>query len=72
MNKTLDTLRHMTPQDLAQLGVAHLAYVKPVSVNDGIAYAIHSADGTQLGVAPDRDVAFAAIRQHELEPVSLH
>ena len=28
---------------------------------------ICAADGTQMGLAPNRDIAFAAIRQHELE-----
>jgi hypothetical protein len=36
------------------------------------AYAIYLADGTQLAIAPSREVAFAAVRQHELEPASVH
>jgi hypothetical protein len=41
-------------------------------VNGVAAFSIHAADGTQIGIAPNRDVAFAAVVQHELEPVSLH
>ncbi|MEE8532323.1 MAG: DUF1150 family protein, partial [Alphaproteobacteria bacterium] len=33
---------------------------------------IHAADGTVLGVTVDRDTAFAAARQNDLEPVSVH
>jgi hypothetical protein len=65
-------LRQLTLQDLAVLGVQHMAFVKRVAVNDDIAYAIHAADGTQMAVIADRETAFAAIRQHGLEPVSVH
>ena len=35
-------------------------------------YAIHDDEGRQIGVAPDRELAFKAARQHELRPVSVH
>jgi hypothetical protein len=62
----------MTATDLARLGMNFVAYVKPVLVEDETRFAICAADGTQMGLAPNRDVAFAAIRQHELEPLSVH
>jgi hypothetical protein len=65
-------VRHISVSQLAQLGVSELAYVKPVVVNGAIAYAIHSADGTPMAIAPERDLAMAAIRQHELIPVLVH
>jgi hypothetical protein len=72
MMQTIEQMRQMTANDLAMLGVQHIAYVKPVTV-DGIAgFAIHAADGTQMAVIGDRDVAFAVVRQNELEPVSVH
>lgn len=58
--------------DLAQLGLNFVAYVRPVVVEQEEVFAICAADGTQMGLAPTRDVAFAAIRQHELEPLSVH
>lgn len=58
--------------DLANLGVPSVAFIKPVFVDNETAYAIHAADGTQMGLSADRDVAFAAVRQHGLEPVSVH
>jgi len=64
--------RHMSAHDLAAFGVQDLAFIKPVSVNDEVGYAIHAADGTQMALVGDRDVAFAAVRQHGLEPVSVH
>ena len=52
--------------DLARLGVSQIAYVKPVVVNGAAAFSIHAADGTPMGVTEDREVAFAAIAQHEM------
>jgi len=49
-----------------------IAYIKAVTVDGIRAYAIHAADGTALAIVKDRDLAFAAVRQHELEPVSVH
>jgi len=60
------------PQDFAMIGMQELAYVKPAVVNGVSVFTIHAADGSQIGVAPSRDIAFAAVKQHELEPVSLH
>ena len=48
------------------------AYIREVLVDDAVVYGIHAPDGRLLGVAPDRDIAFAAARQHQLEPVSVH
>ena len=49
-----------------------LAYVKPWKVEGRPGFAIHAADGTPIGWFEDREVAFAAVRQHDLEPVSVH
>lgn len=35
-------------------------------------YSIHDETGLRVGIAPGRDVAFMAARQHELTPVSVH
>jgi len=49
-----------------------VAYVKAITIEGVKAYAIFLADGTQLAIAPSREIAFAAVRQHELEPASVH
>lgn len=49
-----------------------LAYIKPWVVEGQQGFAIHAADGTPIGWYEDREVAFAAVRQHNLEPVSVH
>jgi hypothetical protein len=65
-------VRHLSEEQLAALGVSHIAYVKPVIVNGVAGFAIHAADGTPMAVAGDRDVAVAAIVQHEMHPLSVH
>jgi hypothetical protein len=52
--------------------VAQIAYVKPVVVNGAAGFAIHAADGTAMAIAGDRDVAVAAIHQHEMHALSVH
>ena len=48
------------------------AYIREVVVDGAVVYGIHATDGRLLGVAPDRDIAFAAARQHQLVPLSVH
>ncbi len=68
----LERIARFTARDFEALGLEQLAYVKPVKVDGRTAYAVHAADGTEIAVMSDREVARAAIRQHDLEPVSVH
>ncbi len=77
MNETSDRSiapkrRTMTLQELASWGLQDVAFVKRVVINDEEAWAIHAANGVEMGMAPRRDLAFAAIRQHDMEPFSVH
>ncbi len=72
IDATLHDIRLLSPEDPGRLGVAQIAYVKPVLVNGAVAFAIHAADGTPMAVAETPDVAFAAILQHELMPALVH
>jgi hypothetical protein len=65
-------IRQITAIQLAQLGVSHIAYVRPLLMQGAEAFAICAADGTQMAIATDRDVAEAAIREHEMVPVAVH
>jgi hypothetical protein len=65
-------IRHLSDEQLAKLGVSQIAYVKPITVDGVQSFAIHAADGTAMAIAGDRDIAVAAIRQHEMFPVSVH
>ena len=60
-------------RDFAMLGVGDIAYVKPVIDDGNTVFAVHAADGSEIAlVKADRDVAFAAVRQHDLAPLSVH
>jgi hypothetical protein len=65
-------LRQITPEAFALLGTPELAYIHPVTTPEGQLYGIFSASGDQVGVAESSEIAFAAARQHGLEPVSVH
>jgi hypothetical protein len=58
--------------DFARYGIMTLAYVKPTRVADIVFYAVHAADGTFLHQYCDHATACAAVRQHDLEPATVH
>ena len=72
MNQIDQKLRQISPQEFALLGMQDMAYIRRVVVNDEAGFAIHAADGTEVAVLPSRDLAFATVRQHDLEPMSVH
>jgi hypothetical protein len=67
-----NSLRNLSPLSFAALGTGQVAYVRPAEQEGNAAYAVCSADGQELAVVAARDVAFALIRQNDLEPVSVH
>lgn len=71
MNPT-EQLRHISLAELAALGLQGVAYIKPVVIDNAAAFAVFAADGTQIGALPTREAALAAMRENDLEPVSLH
>ncbi len=68
----LESIAGLTSQDFKTLGLEQLAYVKPVTVDGEAVFAVFAADGTEIAVMADREVACAAVRQHDLEPLSVH
>ena len=72
----LNTHTQLAPQEFLALGLRDMAYVKPLAVNPGettrTIFEIHTADGTAVGAAESRELAFAAVRENGLEPVSAH
>ncbi|HUH84625.1 MAG TPA: DUF1150 family protein [Stellaceae bacterium] len=65
-------LKQMSQSDFLTLGNASTAYVKRVEADGLVAYAAHAADGTYITLFTDRDIAFEALREYDLDPVSLH
>ena len=39
---------------------------------EAVVYALHAVDGERLAIVGDRDLAFVAARQNEMDPVSVH
>ena len=72
IHNDLQSLRQISPADFASIGVNEIAYVRKVEGDQGSLYGIFAADGTQLAMAATHDLAFAAIRQNDMEPMSLH
>ncbi len=68
----IERIRQMSRRELALFCVQDMAYVKPIVVDGVKGYAVHAADGTAIAVIGDRDIAFAMLRQHDLEPMSVH
>ena len=58
----IEKLRHISTKDFALLGMQDLAYIKRITVNDGAAFAVHAADGTQVAFAlPSGGLACAGL-----------
>ena len=68
----VEGLREISQQELGLLGREDVAYVKSIVVEGQPAFAVHAADGTQIAVMENRDIAFAVVKQHGMEPVSVH
>lgn len=68
----IESLRHLSASELGLLGMEDVAYVKRVVIDDTEAFAVHAANGSQIAVIANRDLAFAVVRQHDMEPVSVH
>lgn len=65
-------VRNLSAAQFAQLGVPELAYVRPIMVDGSMAFGIFAADGSAMAVAPEYDLAVAAIVQHEMCPAAVH
>jgi len=69
----IERIRQISQGDLAMLGLQGIAYVRPMTTSEGVeVFTINAADGTRLAIAATEAQAVAAIREHELEPVSVH
>lgn len=67
-----EALLALSPLGFARFGVHRIAYVRPALIDGVPGVAIHAADGTPIGAAPNAVLAAAAIREHEMVPALLH
>ena len=65
----LEPLGELSRQDFAVLGIEYVAFVKPVDADGESAYAIHAADGTEMGIVGALSVAIAAGRPPAVAPL---
>lgn len=72
MNEHHNEHKSISVEALAALGAPSLVYVKPIAVNGVEAFALHAADGSPIIVMASRDAAFAAARQNDMQPMSVH
>jgi hypothetical protein len=71
MTKT-ERIRHMSTKELALFGMQDIAYIKRAVGTGELGYTVHAADGTQIAVFPNREVALVTMRQYDLDPLSVH
>ncbi|MDR0662312.1 MAG: DUF1150 domain-containing protein [Holosporales bacterium] len=70
---SLDQIGAITPQELASLGVANVAYIKPIRLDkERNGFALYAADGTMIGFSASQDTALRAARRNHLIPQNLH
>ncbi|MDP2700420.1 DUF1150 family protein [Thalassospira sp.] len=68
-----EDLHRLSAGDFAMLGIQDFAYVREL-VDDSAkhGYGVFTADGTHIATFDSYAVAFAAIRQHDMEPRAVH
>lgn len=62
----------LSQQDFLLLGINDIAYVKKEQRGGKEVFVIHSADGNAITALADYDIAFAAVRQNDMKPLSVH
>jgi len=71
MNQS-ERIRHMSIKELTLFGIQDVAYVKRAIGDGEVGYSVHAADGTQIAIFPNRELAMVTVRHHDLEPLSVH
>lgn len=68
----LANVRHLTPAQLLELGIAQLVYLRQGTVDGEAAYAIHAADGSAVAVVEDIELAIELVAEHGLIFATVH
>ena len=59
-------------QELLNLGLSDMAYIRSVRVDGDLRYMVHAADGTPISAVDTHDSAVAAVFGHDLELATVH
>lgn len=62
----------MTQNDLRELGMEEVGYVRKYSVKGKPAWVLHAADGTALAVQENMPALQTSLQHHDLDIVSVH
>ncbi|MBI05315.1 MAG: hypothetical protein CMI96_05805 [Pelagibacteraceae bacterium] len=63
----------ISPADFEMMGMHNVAYIKKVIENGSSRFGVYAANGAEIALMDvERDVAFATVRQHDMEPLSVH
>ena len=71
-NAPIDLNGALSNSDLIYLGLDELAYIKRIVEDDENTFGIYAADGEQIGMAPELELARAMVIQNDLYPVNVH
>jgi hypothetical protein len=71
-DQTIAALRHITAEQLRNLGARQVVYLKAGTRNGEKAFVVFGADGTSLVVVNDIETAVEMVAEHGLDFVSLH
>ena len=71
-NVPIDLNDKFSNSDLIYLGLDELAYVKQIIEDGENIFGIFAADGEQIGMAPEFELARAMAIQSDLYPVNVH
>ena len=64
--------KDITADDLAELGVNSIAYIKKKIVDNRKMWFIYAAEGTELAYTDDENKAVSLVLDNELIPMSVH
>lgn len=67
-----DSLRHISPEGLFNLGASDVIYVKSLEADGRSMFALHAANGVPVAAVESRDAAIALARQHDMTLLSVH
>ncbi|MGE0667752.1 MAG: DUF1150 family protein [Sphingomonadales bacterium] len=67
-----EVLKQMTPEAFAALGAENTIYLRPITQNGTVVFAVHTAAGQPIGLMESPELAHAAALQHDMNLVSVH
>lgn len=69
-----ELLKSLSARDFLKIGMDEIAYVRTLNLSGHVkqVYGVYAADGTQLSILDNMDMAMATLRHNDLLAVTLH